>query len=98
MSIVSLLKMKFSLYTIALKDPNDPATVLAEALCAKILLEVLTMQKTKFYVMKDDLRVSDGFDSLEEAKAYAADLRDSQRVMLLASRKILKLFKKGCSP
>ena len=53
------------------------------------------MEKAKFYVMKDDLRVSDGFESLEAAKAYAADLRDSQRVMLLASRKILKLFKKG---
>lgn len=53
------------------------------------------MEKAKFYVMKDDLRVSDGFDNLEDAKEYASDLRDSQRAMLLATRKILKLFRKG---
>lgn len=53
------------------------------------------MEKAKFYVMKDDLRVSEGFDSIEEARACASDLRDSQRAMLLATRKVMRLFKKG---
>lgn len=53
------------------------------------------MEKSKFYVAKDDLILSEGFDTLDAAKEYAKDLRDTQRAQLLATRKIMKLFNKG---
>lgn len=48
-----------------------------------------------YYVCQDDIVLPTRYDTPEDAEAAARDLRDTQKMTLLASRKILKLFKKG---
>lgn len=53
------------------------------------------MVNNKFYVVKDDLVAAGPFETVSDAESAAHELRETQKLLLLTSRRVLKLFKKG---